>query len=43
VSKALSGLVLFALVHLAGAGMMDQMLVRDSLSRVHPRMRAMEV
>jgi hypothetical protein len=29
-----------ALVQLAGAGMMDQVLVRDSLSRVHPRMRA---
>ncbi len=39
-SKALSGLVLFALGQLAGAGMMDQMLIRDSLARVHPRLRS---
>jgi hypothetical protein len=32
--------MLAALMQLAGAGMMDQMSVRDSLSRVHPRMRA---
>jgi hypothetical protein len=32
--------MLVALMQLAGAGLMDQMLVRDSLSRVHPRMRA---
>jgi hypothetical protein len=34
------GVVFAALVQLASAGLMDQMLVRDSLSRVHPRMRA---
>ena len=32
--------MLAALAQMAGAGMMDQVLVRDSLARVHPRLRS---